>query len=93
MHHMVFQGDQTKKVGVIDSEFIVHQGIPSLGGPSVTKVKQTQIMYLVCYCYYLYSIFNLQGFYTPSQSSIWHLKRYYCYTESERKLITSIEFI
>ncbi|WOL17356.1 hypothetical protein Cni_G26148 [Canna indica] len=28
------QGDQTKKVGVIDSEYIVHMGIPSLGGSS-----------------------------------------------------------
>lgn len=26
------QGDRTRKVGVIDSEYIVHQGIPSLGG-------------------------------------------------------------
>uniref|UniRef100_A0A0D6QY43 DUF707 domain-containing protein n=1 Tax=Araucaria cunninghamii TaxID=56994 RepID=A0A0D6QY43_ARACU len=26
------QGDRSKKVGVIDSEYIVHQGIPSLGG-------------------------------------------------------------
>ncbi|XP_077220361.1 uncharacterized protein LOC143854351 isoform X2 [Tasmannia lanceolata] len=31
------QGDQTKKVGVIDSEFIIHQGIPSLGGSSAHK--------------------------------------------------------
>lgn len=26
------QGDQTKKVGIIDSEYILHLGIPSLGG-------------------------------------------------------------
>lgn len=26
------QGDRSKKVGVIDSEYIVHKGIPSLGG-------------------------------------------------------------
>lgn len=32
------QGDRTKKVGVIDSEFIVHQGIQSLGGSSANKV-------------------------------------------------------
>ncbi|KAF8391397.1 hypothetical protein HHK36_023701 [Tetracentron sinense] len=31
------QGDRTKKVGVIDSEFIVHQGIQTLGGSSATK--------------------------------------------------------
>ncbi|KAG6510305.1 hypothetical protein ZIOFF_028314 [Zingiber officinale] len=28
------QGDRTKKVGVIDTEFIVHKGIPTLGGSS-----------------------------------------------------------
>lgn len=32
------QGDRTKKVGVIDSEYIVHQGIQTLGGPSAKKV-------------------------------------------------------
>ncbi|XP_078176554.1 uncharacterized protein LOC144570423 isoform X2 [Carex rostrata] len=31
------QGDRTKKVGVIDKEFVVHQGIPTLGGPSPNK--------------------------------------------------------
>lgn len=31
------QGDRTKKVGIIDSEFIVHKGIQTLGGPSVKK--------------------------------------------------------
>ncbi|CAM8988128.1 unnamed protein product [Rhodiola kirilowii] len=31
------QGDSTKKVGIIDSEFIVHKGIQTLGGPSVKK--------------------------------------------------------
>ncbi|RWR90362.1 hypothetical protein CKAN_01945400 [Cinnamomum micranthum f. kanehirae] len=33
------QGDRTKKVGVIDSEFIVHQGIQSLGGASANKLS------------------------------------------------------
>ncbi|KAL6603392.1 hypothetical protein ACP70R_043753 [Stipagrostis hirtigluma subsp. patula] len=33
------QGDRTEKVGVIDSEYVVHQGIPSLGGPSLTSKK------------------------------------------------------
>ncbi|XP_031501014.1 uncharacterized protein LOC116264770 [Nymphaea colorata] len=28
------QGDRTEKVGVIDSEYVVHIGIPTLGGPS-----------------------------------------------------------
>ncbi|OVA13918.1 Protein of unknown function DUF707 [Macleaya cordata] len=32
------QGDRTKKVGVIDSEYIVHQGVQTLGGAS-RKVK------------------------------------------------------
>ncbi|WMV49164.1 hypothetical protein MTR67_042549 [Solanum verrucosum] len=31
------QGDRTKKVGVVDSEYIVHQGIQTLGGPSLKK--------------------------------------------------------
>ncbi|XP_066372876.1 uncharacterized protein [Miscanthus floridulus] len=31
------QGDRTEKVGVIDSEYVVHQGIPSLGGPSLSS--------------------------------------------------------
>jgi len=31
------QGDRTEKVGVIDSEYVVHQGIPSLGGPSLGR--------------------------------------------------------
>ncbi|KAJ3692960.1 hypothetical protein LUZ60_012055 [Juncus effusus] len=35
------QGDRTKKVGVIDSEYIVHQGIPTLGGPSDKVPRRT----------------------------------------------------
>ncbi|XP_059623178.1 uncharacterized protein LOC132266341 [Cornus florida] len=31
------QGDRTKKVGVVDSEFIVHQGIQTLGGTPARK--------------------------------------------------------
>eukprot|EP00262_Sarcandra_glabra_P002285 TRINITY_DN12560_c0_g2_i1.p1 TRINITY_DN12560_c0_g2~~TRINITY_DN12560_c0_g2_i1.p1 ORF type:complete len:119 (+),score=25.91 TRINITY_DN12560_c0_g2_i1:378-734(+) len=31
------QGDRTKNVGVVDSEYIVHQGIPTLGGPDENK--------------------------------------------------------
>ncbi|KAF8413955.1 hypothetical protein HHK36_001952 [Tetracentron sinense] len=34
---MHLQGDRTKKVGIIDSEFIVHQGIQTLGGSSARK--------------------------------------------------------
>ncbi|KAF5820769.1 hypothetical protein HanPI659440_Chr01g0005081 [Helianthus annuus] len=33
------QGDRSKKVGVVDSEFIVHQGIQTLGGASVKKTS------------------------------------------------------
>ncbi|KAK9106252.1 hypothetical protein Syun_022263 [Stephania yunnanensis] len=33
------QGDRTEKVGVIDSEYIIHQGIPSLGGSSANKAQ------------------------------------------------------
>ncbi|KAJ0791576.1 hypothetical protein HanOQP8_Chr01g0007141 [Helianthus annuus] len=36
------QGDRSKKVGVVDSEFIVHQGIQTLGGASVKK-KHTAV--------------------------------------------------
>ncbi|KAI3765092.1 hypothetical protein L2E82_15117 [Cichorium intybus] len=31
------QGDRSKKVGIVDSEYVVHQGIQSLGGPSAKK--------------------------------------------------------
>ncbi|URD78230.1 Lysine ketoglutarate reductase trans-splicing related, partial [Musa troglodytarum] len=31
------QGDRTKKVGVVDSEYITHMGIPTLGGSNVRK--------------------------------------------------------
>ncbi|XP_008778204.2 uncharacterized protein LOC103698025 isoform X2 [Phoenix dactylifera] len=37
------QGDRTKKVGVIDVEYIVHQGIPSLGGGSVNKAPSKSL--------------------------------------------------
>ncbi|KAJ8761579.1 hypothetical protein K2173_004355 [Erythroxylum novogranatense] len=33
------QGDRTKKVGVIDSEFVVHQGIQTLGGDGTPGEK------------------------------------------------------
>ncbi|CAN4117445.1 unnamed protein product [Withania somnifera] len=31
------QGDRNRKVGVVDSEYIIHQGIQTLGGPSLKK--------------------------------------------------------
>ncbi|XP_024532853.1 uncharacterized protein LOC9640521 isoform X2 [Selaginella moellendorffii] len=33
------KGDRSKSVGVIDSEYIVHRGIPSLGGPAKSKAS------------------------------------------------------
>jgi len=32
-----FQGDRTKNIGVVDSEFIVHRGVQTLGGSTITK--------------------------------------------------------
>ncbi|XP_008802591.1 uncharacterized protein LOC103716387 isoform X2 [Phoenix dactylifera] len=37
------QGDRTKKVGVIDTEYIIHQGIPSLGGASINKAPSKSL--------------------------------------------------
>ncbi|XP_062190120.1 uncharacterized protein LOC133893165 isoform X2 [Phragmites australis] len=31
------QGDRTKNIGVVDSEFIVHRGVQTLGGSAITK--------------------------------------------------------
>ncbi|KAL6657787.1 hypothetical protein ACP70R_005567 [Stipagrostis hirtigluma subsp. patula] len=31
------QGDRTKNIGVVDSEFIVHRGVQTLGGSALTK--------------------------------------------------------
>ncbi|KAL0353104.1 UNVERIFIED_CONTAM: hypothetical protein Sangu_0891700 [Sesamum angustifolium] len=36
------QGDRTKKVGVVDSEYIVHQSIQTLGGASARKVTKPE---------------------------------------------------
>ncbi|XP_074307654.1 uncharacterized protein LOC141642684 [Silene latifolia] len=36
------QGDRTKRVGIVDSEYIVHQGIPSLGGSSAKKDPKSE---------------------------------------------------
>lgn len=33
------QGDRSKKVGIVDREYVVHQGIQSLGGPSAKKTR------------------------------------------------------
>ena len=34
----LLQGDRTENVGVVDSEYVVHQGLPTLGGVSARKV-------------------------------------------------------
>jgi hypothetical protein len=41
-----FQGDRTKKVGVVDRQYVVHKGIQTLGGSDhgatkVSKLKKT----------------------------------------------------
>ncbi|KAG8099654.1 hypothetical protein GUJ93_ZPchr0013g36110 [Zizania palustris] len=37
------QGDRTKNIGVIDSEYIVHRGVQTLGGPSVKRTNGKSI--------------------------------------------------
>ncbi|CAL9128921.1 unnamed protein product, partial [Musa acuminata var. zebrina] len=39
------QGDRTKKVGVVDSEYIVHKGLPTLGGSDEKMVTHTSIIH------------------------------------------------
>lgn len=36
----MLQGDRTEKIAIIDQEYVIHQGIQTLGGaePSVEKV-------------------------------------------------------
>lgn len=36
-----FQGDRTKNVGIVDSEYIVHYGLPTLGGSASEKVRHS----------------------------------------------------
>ncbi|GAB4830369.1 hypothetical protein Ancab_020006 [Ancistrocladus abbreviatus] len=33
------QGDRTKKIGVVDSEYIVHYGLPTLGGSAADRIN------------------------------------------------------
>ncbi|CAM6085387.1 unnamed protein product [Calypogeia fissa] len=37
------QGTRSEKVGIIDAEFVVHEGIPSLGGPKLQKTAQAPL--------------------------------------------------
>ncbi|PON65932.1 hypothetical protein TorRG33x02_269310 [Trema orientale] len=39
--HLI-QGDRTKKVGVVDSEYIIHYGLPTLGGSEPDNKAQAQ---------------------------------------------------
>ncbi|GFY91819.1 lysine ketoglutarate reductase trans-splicing-like protein [Actinidia rufa] len=33
-------GDRTANVGIVDSEYVVHQGLPTLGGKSARKIRR-----------------------------------------------------
>ena len=52
--NVVFQGDRTKKVGVVDSQYVVHKGIQTLGGSDhgATKVFSSSlyISFVNLYC-------------------------------------------
>nr|XP_024361278.1 uncharacterized protein LOC112275277 [Physcomitrium patens] len=37
------QGIRSEKVGIIDAEYLIHKGIPSLGGPGRNKVSSSKI--------------------------------------------------
>lgn len=39
--YVITQGDRSKKVGVVDSEYIVHKGIQSLGGSGHPTMRTT----------------------------------------------------
>jgi hypothetical protein len=36
-----YQGDRTKSIGIVDSEYIVHYGLPTLGGSASEKVRHS----------------------------------------------------
>ncbi|RWW15364.1 hypothetical protein GW17_00020802 [Ensete ventricosum] len=36
--NVIIQGDRSKNIGVVDSEYIIHMGIPTLGGSDENKV-------------------------------------------------------
>ncbi|CAL0299980.1 unnamed protein product [Lupinus luteus] len=38
----MIQGDRTKKVGIVDAEYIVHHSLPTLGGIDKTKVNSKE---------------------------------------------------
>lgn len=38
-----YQGIRSEKVGIIDAEYLIHKGIPSLGGPGRNKVSSSKI--------------------------------------------------
>ncbi|KAL6142977.1 hypothetical protein ACLB2K_061252 [Fragaria x ananassa] len=36
----MIQGDRTKKIGVVDAEYLIHYGCPTLGGPDKNEVRR-----------------------------------------------------
>ena len=62
----LLQGDRTENVGVVDSEYVVHQGLPTLGGASARKVIILKLLlilrflfdfsYTSCFLYHFISI-------------------------------------
>ncbi|KAL8087661.1 hypothetical protein AgCh_037709 [Apium graveolens] len=43
--HMI-QGNKTQNIGVVDSEYVVHQGLPTLGGSADNKVRRQSLVEL-----------------------------------------------
>ncbi|KAJ0017184.1 hypothetical protein Pint_10705 [Pistacia integerrima] len=83
----MLQGDRTKNVGVIDSEYVVHQGIQTLGGgPPVKKAtKREELIKLRLYnielgrfhelpLRFLYTLYNLNA--QIRRQSTWELQTF-----------------
>lgn len=50
------QGLRSEKVGVIDAEYVLHKGIPSLGGPHVNKVSGSFVVHFLFRIVFLFLI-------------------------------------
>ena len=50
------QGLRSEKVGVIDAEYVLHKGIPSLGGPHVNKVSGSFVVRFLFWIVFLFLI-------------------------------------
>lgn len=44
---MFLQGDRKQKVGVVDAEYIVHLGVPSLGGSNHVSIVSDTLLVLI----------------------------------------------